>query len=886
MNLEMSLAAVSMKTTLKYRRGWNKHSPAVTALQEMMPTGNGKKGYRLYIDIGQRAKTHYSVPASVRAAVTRAGFVITDYLAKKCVKAADKEQKNVFNIGKVIAKDQHAKAAFDNDPQLQNSKAAHPQVVISCHPYDIIGMSTGRDWDKQSCMRLDDGISNVGNVHANMKYVKHDVAEGTLVAYAIQSDDNNIQKPLCRMLIKPFRNAKGDVLYRREGRVYGNPVPGFIATINKFLRKFNEKAPDGRYEMSQKLYDDLNRGHTIEHTKEDRVLVTDVIDDPSDAVPFVQDRINEYKENATLGKITGILQVVTDADLEDTQRDEIAAMLKDIPDVKTELLNQIVGEHKLDPRVVDIMERIDAQGGTIFKDLAALVEHKDIPAAFPNILLKRFAVTNGTYMDELLKRITAGIEDDEGESIHAHTINDILKGNLPVPKTEVLDKYPKFRDELFTLASAARFMHLFDDNRMQKNTYGVMAAVPDAEKVYGRDITQLIYKIRNQALYMSWMLDNETRLEADDVYLFLPSDMTEYFKNRRAFRAMNRSKDPYIEMFMGEIKTDIFEKAIRQINAAEQYRDVLPSVVEYIDAENTYIQNAFLENDQMERLAKISVPLSMKMNSNNRFFGTNSGDLMDRLLPIFAAYEGPKLIPANDDMKQLLQVLDSAGRLMDKNPRLASKFDIEPISMVALAEAYPAWGKTFGCKLTEAFSYIKLNGMGVDLSNNQELMMHDAPDSFAHVGKKDLARNWRLFTKWIKEINNLHTFVKAIVYFDDACELVEPENEEDYVSRKMILSDIDPNDSPDAYIAAQDEFQMEIELINEKTVGTNSVMLNINQTLVDLLEENNTDFLETFPKFRDQEGLEALSSARDRVVRSLDFRTIDHQSYKEEAGFD
>src|SRR5690606_39759878 len=68
--------------------------------------------------------------------------------------------KNEFNIGKVVAKNPIAKAAFDNDPQLQNSKDSKINVVISCHPYDIIGMSTGRDWDRQSCMRLDDAISN------------------------------------------------------------------------------------------------------------------------------------------------------------------------------------------------------------------------------------------------------------------------------------------------------------------------------------------------------------------------------------------------------------------------------------------------------------------------------------------------------------------------------------------------------------------------------------------------------------------------------------------------------------------------------------------------------------------------------------------------------
>src|SRR5690606_26640424 len=103
------------------------------------------------IDLHHFKKT-VSVPPAVRYALKKAGFVVTDYLAKKCVKIADIEQKNEFNIGKVIAKDQHAKAAFDNDPQLQNSNSLETLVVLSCHPYDIIGMSTGRSWDKTSCI--------------------------------------------------------------------------------------------------------------------------------------------------------------------------------------------------------------------------------------------------------------------------------------------------------------------------------------------------------------------------------------------------------------------------------------------------------------------------------------------------------------------------------------------------------------------------------------------------------------------------------------------------------------------------------------------------------------------------------------------------------------
>nr|DAF93722.1 MAG TPA: hypothetical protein [Myoviridae sp. ctshb19] len=256
MEIQLAVAAVSMRSALKYRRDWNKHGPTVQLLRKFMP--HGSSGFRLYIPIGGTSQGHVVAPVSVRKAVAKAGYRITDYLAKKCVKLADKEQKNVFNIGKVIAKDPVAKAAFDNDPQLQNSKTSEFTMVVSCHPYDIIGMSTGRDWDNMSCMRLRDNRANYTD-GINKHYLEHDIAEGTLVAYAVRTNDLNVQEPLGRCLLKPFLlqdDERQAVKYRRETRIYGNPVPGFADTMNKFIRKLNAGIPDGIYRINQNLYDD------------------------------------------------------------------------------------------------------------------------------------------------------------------------------------------------------------------------------------------------------------------------------------------------------------------------------------------------------------------------------------------------------------------------------------------------------------------------------------------------------------------------------------------------------------------------------------------------------------------------------------------------------
>ena len=288
---EIAKAAVAVKTVLKYRRDWNKEGPAVKALRKFMPKDS--KSFRLYIPIGPEAaevlggkknRVKIVVPPAVRLALKRKGFRVTDYKAKRCVKIGDKEQRNEFNIGKIIADDHVAKMAFDNDPQLQNSENAKKgggvMVVISCHPADIISMSTGRDWDHTSCMRLKEPLNRHKEAGVNAHYLKNDVAEGTLVAYAVRADDPKIKEPMCRVLLKPFirvtdehddsnfdeddekphlhkqNDGSRDVYYRREPTIYGNPVAGFANIVERFIRVLNKNPIPGEYFLAKRLYDD------------------------------------------------------------------------------------------------------------------------------------------------------------------------------------------------------------------------------------------------------------------------------------------------------------------------------------------------------------------------------------------------------------------------------------------------------------------------------------------------------------------------------------------------------------------------------------------------------------------------------------------------------
>lgn len=249
MEIQLALAAVKLSIARPLIKKWNKNGIGVKAVRKFLPKGS--KGYRLYIPI-QAEKTPKAVPPpAILHAITSAGYKIDDYVTGIAVDSTGKRR---IRMGKIL-KDAELLKTFMNDPQ----RSAHKDeftCVISCHPYDVLSMSTGRRWDQTSCMRLDQpGVSRGGAYQAK---VKEDIAEGTLVAYAISPKDKNIEKPHARLLIKPFHKSdKSDnVFFRVESSIYGTPVPGFKEAIAAWLRKVNKGAAAGLYALPTELYDD------------------------------------------------------------------------------------------------------------------------------------------------------------------------------------------------------------------------------------------------------------------------------------------------------------------------------------------------------------------------------------------------------------------------------------------------------------------------------------------------------------------------------------------------------------------------------------------------------------------------------------------------------
>lgn len=857
MKLMLSLAAVSMKTALKYRRNWNKNSAAVKALQKMMPTG-AKKGYRLNIPIGAPVKHHFVIPPAVRFALKKAGFIATDYLAKKCVKITDVEQKNEFNIGKVIGKDEHAKMAFDNDPQLQNSTASEFTLVVSCHPYDVIGMSTGRDWDKQSCMRLDDGVVNRNDKGAYSSTVAHDVAEGTLVAYAIKTGDTNISKPLGRCLVKPFRNSEGEVLYRRETKIYGNPVPGFSQALNRFMRVLNADAKSGMYKMAEDLYND-GVGGRHEHTQTEHGVITydEAVEDPSVAIEFVRQQMElvrkgEKKETDNLGDIAGerrdatqIVQYLNDGadDLNNAQLDEIAELVKG-----SDFIAQYVSAEALRPvSMSPALAYVGRKSGTLSKNRGNAL--KEMPV---ELAIKLATGGNENALISLLANLD--IEGDEGDVDYKfETVQKIMRGTIPVPSKELLDKYPHARALLYTCASAARYLSVFNHTKFHEAAYELLENIETTDKVLEDSTLYMLNRLNGHDYVLAYYMDNVGRLNMDDWFLFHTRDMAVALANRRAFRAFDKMTDGQARMFMEHIKIDQMYTLITSPHLAVKYKANVESILAFYEENPDHI-NSLMEGRGRDwepvfinQLAAFSIPLLMHLaDYRSKALTTLLSNTIALLSPRLLAYEGEKLEPANGDMEMVLQVIECAGQMLPKPVSIKKHFEFEDISPMDLATKYENRMQNDRNGVFNNFvkliSGMEIGEQTVDLTNNIELIMSRAPYSFYHIDAETYATHHRKFLKEISKLTSMDTVLKSIEYIMDSTEIGEVQDEDEYVNDNASI-DADPDDDDyEELLEEERQNQREIvERLNQKTVERNAKMLDVMRALQTFIGEPEED---------------------------------------------
>lgn len=286
MEIIVSLSALPPSLYRKYVKGW-KPNPTLLGLFEKLSGKKGTKAMRLYIDaktdtVIKNITQSIKAPKPVEDALRSRDIQIVDYVAG----AGKDKHGRVVKIGRILAKDPELKKMFDSDPNrkaMTNATRNHQLICISMHPYDIAGMSTDRGW--VSCMDLKTG--------ENKKYVKQDVEGGTLIAYLIDPQDKNINKPIGRCLAKPyFQKSKAKAAERFIGSetvnalylveiAYPDAKMPFVHVlqewldehINPFIASTERK---GVYTLASKLYAD-QRSTEFNYDVEAPMLRGDVI---------------------------------------------------------------------------------------------------------------------------------------------------------------------------------------------------------------------------------------------------------------------------------------------------------------------------------------------------------------------------------------------------------------------------------------------------------------------------------------------------------------------------------------------------------------------------------------------------------------------------------
>ena len=196
--------------------------------------------------------------AKVHEHLMKHGYEISDY---KSGLAKDHYGRQV-KIGKVLNKTEapeEVKKTFENDSSRAVKKSQNYHVVISKHPHDVAGMSTGRTgWD--SCMNMDTG--------ENRRYLKNDIHAGTHVAYLVHKDDKDIDNPLARIALKPFSGDDGHTVLRPEDTQYGTGGDSFAHTVRKWSEDNFPMKKKQIYHKDRSLYDDSGKSSFMSNDPE------------------------------------------------------------------------------------------------------------------------------------------------------------------------------------------------------------------------------------------------------------------------------------------------------------------------------------------------------------------------------------------------------------------------------------------------------------------------------------------------------------------------------------------------------------------------------------------------------------------------------------------
>jgi uncharacterized protein YfcZ (UPF0381/DUF406 family) len=253
-----------------------------------------KNYYRVYIPLGKEIVKVYisDIHKEIDNFLKNNDCRIIDYVKGS---AKFNNSKNETTIGKILfrLKNKDLMNKFVSDEKrkiLTSTNTDDLFVCISRHPYDIAGSDSDRNWtncmtigtDKSNRLtklmvelerakksefekdikELEQKIKDYKEDGVNVKYLIHEVKEGSLVSYLIRRNDKNINNPLGVLNIKPYQNAKGKTNLYSSNSMYGIKRDDFKNTVDEVLSVYFNK-DSGKFKINNKVYNDGDASEMI-----------------------------------------------------------------------------------------------------------------------------------------------------------------------------------------------------------------------------------------------------------------------------------------------------------------------------------------------------------------------------------------------------------------------------------------------------------------------------------------------------------------------------------------------------------------------------------------------------------------------------------------------
>lgn len=240
-------------------RNWNDRRGSVripiTLNTEGMPPHKGVKehlsNYGYHVDSDSYKKGLAS--RTIKVGNPSAGIPITEKTIHKRIGAVLDETNAHPDI----------KKAYINDPSRSGANTKDFDLVLSHHPHDVYGMSTGRGW--VSCSTMRKGCEKFNGQGPAAQAMEHEINNQTHVAYLVPKGGNIDKEAIARLAFKrhtPLNGGKDTLI--AENNAFGQSPLDFHKKASEEVGKLFPVDPNKIYRRtSSKVYDDSGRHFTF-----------------------------------------------------------------------------------------------------------------------------------------------------------------------------------------------------------------------------------------------------------------------------------------------------------------------------------------------------------------------------------------------------------------------------------------------------------------------------------------------------------------------------------------------------------------------------------------------------------------------------------------------